>query len=108
MDVELAIWELNQAPWERADPLWTLFAYRFARYMLDQTRHDLSAGLPRVSAGTRDQLLRAIASISANIGEGYSRSTTRERTRFYTFALGSTREAISWYEIGRASCRERV
>jgi four helix bundle protein len=40
---------------------------------------------------------RAIASISANIGEGYSRMSAAERARFFTFALGSTREAISWY-----------
>ena len=97
IDVELAIWDLAQPPWERADPIWSLPAYRLSRYALDVVRADLGADTGIIGPGTRDQLLRVVASISANISEGYSRPTVRERGRFYTFALGSTREAISWY-----------
>ncbi|MBC7896698.1 MAG: four helix bundle protein, partial [Cytophagaceae bacterium] len=53
------------------------------------------------SAALRDatvvQLLRAVDSISANIAEGYSRFSGRERARFYEIALGSAREAREWY-----------
>jgi four helix bundle protein len=44
-----------------------------------------------------DQLIRAIDSISANIAEGYSRSTGKDKARFMEYALGSAREARDWY-----------
>src|SRR5260370_5514246 len=48
-----------------------------------------------------DQLNRALGSISANVAEGYSRGTGRERAHFYEYALGSAREARDWYFKGR-------
>ena len=48
-----------------------------------------------------DQLYRAAGSISANIAEGYSRSTGRDRARFYEYALGSGRESRDWYYKAR-------
>ena len=48
-----------------------------------------------------DQLYRAIGSISANIAEGYSRGTGRDRARFFEYALGSAREGRDWYFKGR-------
>jgi len=48
-----------------------------------------------------EQLCRAIGSISANIAEGYSRSSGRERAHFYEYALGSARESREWYYQGR-------
>jgi four helix bundle protein len=51
----------------------------------------------RVLAFQTDQLLRAVASISANIAEGLGRQSTTERSRFFGIALGSLREAITWY-----------
>src|SRR6478735_12520831 len=44
-----------------------------------------------------DQLYRSLGSISANIAEGYSRGTSKERAHFYEYALGSAREARDWY-----------
>ena len=44
-----------------------------------------------------DQLYRALGSVSANIAEGYSRGTGRDRARFYGYALGSARESRDWY-----------
>ena len=96
MDNELAAWDDRQAQWEKADPLWSLLAYRLARFALDLTRADLR-GARGASAETRDQLMLAVTSISANIAEGHSRVTVRERARFYGYALGSTREAAIWY-----------
>ena len=48
------------------------------------------------------QLYKALGSIAANIGEGYSRSSGRDRARFFEYALGSARESSIWY---RASGR---
>ncbi|MFL5639959.1 MAG: four helix bundle protein [Gemmatimonadaceae bacterium] len=43
------------------------------------------------------QLYAAVASISANLGEGYSRSSGRDRARIFEYALSSVRESMSWY-----------
>jgi four helix bundle protein len=34
----------------------------------------------------------------ANIAEGYSRSSGRDRARIFEYALGSARECMAWYE----------
>ena len=44
-----------------------------------------------------DQLYRALGSIGANLAEGYSRGSGRDRARFYEYALGSARESRHWY-----------
>ena len=48
-----------------------------------------------------NQLYRALGSISANLAEGYSRGTSKDRARFYEYALGSARESRDWYYKGR-------
>ena len=55
-----------------------------------------------------DQLYRAIGSISANISEGYSRGTGKDRARFYEYSLGSAREARGWYFNARFRLGENV
>ena len=47
------------------------------------------------------QLMSAAASISASLGEGYSRATRADRLRFLGYALGSTRECVPWFEAAR-------
>ncbi|HBX67689.1 MAG TPA: four helix bundle protein, partial [Balneolaceae bacterium] len=44
-----------------------------------------------------DQLYRSSGSVSANIVEGYSRISNKEKARFYEIALGSARETRDWY-----------
>lgn len=44
------------------------------------------------------QLYYAVGSIAANIGEGYSRSSGKDRARIFEYALGSARETVEWYE----------
>ena len=51
--------------------------------------------------GLSDQLYRSIGSINANLAEGYSRGTNRDRARFYEYSLGSAREGRDWYYKGR-------
>jgi four helix bundle protein len=51
----------------------------------------------RRTIGIAEQLFRSLGSISANLAEGYSRSSQRDQARFYEYALGSAREARDWY-----------
>jgi four helix bundle protein len=44
------------------------------------------------------QLYAAVGSIAANLGEGYSHSSGRERARIFEYALGSTRESMVWFQ----------
>ena len=113
-DPELIEWEARQHEAVTGDPVWRLLCYREALFLLEQVRDDVSAiAHSSVHAPSMGQLLRATGSISANIGEGYGRPTTADRVRYFTYALGSTRESISWYEalrpsIGRAATDARL
>ena len=80
------------------DPLWTLQAYRLGLYAIECHTFDRRANTKLGRAAALDQLTRAVGSISANIAEGYSRASVADRLRFYEYALGSTREAIAWYD----------
>jgi four helix bundle protein len=62
----------------------------------------------RRTVGLADQLYRALGSIGANVAEGYSRGTGRDRARFYEYALGSARETRDWYYKGRHVLSEEV
>jgi four helix bundle protein len=99
---ELAKWEETISAAETGDPLWKLHAYRVARYLLDACLADIRDGVPPIHPQTADQLRRAVGSIGANLSEGYSRRTPHDRVRFYSYALGSLREAAVWYLSVRA------
>jgi four helix bundle protein len=97
--VGLAEWAANVPQAMREDPIWRLSAYRFALWLGDLTQLD---DAPRIQADYRtrkhlEQLLDAVGSISANIAEGYGRTTGPERAKFYEYALSSAREARDWY-----------
>jgi four helix bundle protein len=81
-----------------ADPIWRTPAYRLSLWAMSLAQRDaqpiLRHPLTRVHL---DQLLRSVGAISANLDEGYSRSSGKERAHFYEYALGSAREARSWY-----------
>lgn len=104
LDARFIEWEGRQHPALTADPLWRLDAYRLAVYAADAARADLRrCGPGTVPPRVRDQLLSAANSIPANIAEGHSRPTPPDRARFYSYALGSTRETIRWYAAIRGS-----
>ena len=96
----------EQRAWERtchraitSDVIWKLEAYRSALFLLVCARDDQFAAVRRpLDPAIASQLVRTAASVSANIGEGYSRPTRADRIRFLSYALGSTRECVSWYE----------
>lgn len=91
------------------DPLWGMQVYRLSLFASDICWRD--AGALRKENRTQsvaDQLYRAVGSIGANIAEGYSRGTGKDRARFYEYALGSARESRDWYYKGRYILGETV
>lgn len=97
-----AEWEQGVSPFIKGDSLWKMEAYRLALFLGDLAWHDVTNLYkdPR-TLDLSNQLYRAVGSISANIAEGYSHSSGRDRVRFYEYALGSARESRDWYHKGR-------
>ena len=84
------------------DPLWRMEVYRLALFASDLAWHDVSRLVQdKRTISLADQLYEAVGSISANIAEGYSRSSGKDEARFYEYSLGSAREARTWYYQGR-------
>jgi four helix bundle protein len=95
-------WERTCSPAITSDVIWKLDAYRAALFLLHVSRGDCRAlRAARPDDRTAPQLKDAAASISAHVGEGYSRATRADRLRFLGYALGSVRECLSWYEAAR-------
>jgi four helix bundle protein len=96
---------VNYEEWEKAvpaaiksDSLWKMEAYRLALFAADLGWRDATKLIrDKRTISTSDQLYRSLGSISANAAEGYSRSTGKDRARFYEYALGSARESRDWY-----------
>jgi four helix bundle protein len=84
-------------------------AYRLALFLSDVCWLDASTlGADRRTLGLSDQLYRSVGSIGANLVEGYSRGSGRDRARFYEHALGSARESRDWYCKGRHILGDKV
>lgn len=91
------------------DPLWNLEIYRLGLFISEIGWPDVVALNKNVlTRDLADQLIRAIDSISANIAEGYSRSTGKDKARFMEYALGSAREARDWYYKSRRVLKPEV
>ena len=91
------------------DSLWKMEAYRLALFAADVGWHDVTTlSRDKRTLGLSDQLYRALGSISANLAEGYSRGTGKDRARFYEYALGSARESRDWYYKGRHVLGEEI
>src|SRR5262245_11032184 len=96
----LVEWANKQVPEViRQDPIWRLPAYRFALYLGDLVQ---LVDLPLIRADYRtrphiDQLLDAVGSISANIAEGYGRTSGPDRGKFYEYAESTARESREWF-----------
>ncbi len=100
---------MNYQEWQKTvpgditqDPLWKLEVYRLALFVSDISWQDATTlNKNPLTRDLADQLYRAVCSISANIAEGYSRSTGKDRARFFEYSLGSAREARDWYYKSR-------
>ncbi len=91
------------------DSLWKVEAYRLGLFVADVGWYDvIKLTQDSRMRGLADQLYRAVGSISANIAEGYSRGTGKDRARFYEYALGSARESRDWYYKSRHVLEEKV
>jgi len=89
--------------------LWTVRVYRLALFGADIAWRDITELFQdKRTIALSNQLYRAMGSISANIAEGYSRGSGKDRARFYEYALGSARESRDWYYKARHILREEV
>jgi four helix bundle protein len=84
------------------DPLFRMRAYRLAVDLLEVAWQDAKTlSAEPVTERIAGQLYAAVNSITANLGEGYSRSSGKDRSRIFEYALGSVRESITWYQGAR-------
>ena len=102
-------WEQHVPGDVKNDPVWKVEAYRLSLFLSDLAWEDMIKLLKdRRGRNLADQLYRVGSGVSANVEEGYSRSTCLDRARFYEFALGSARESRGWYYKSRRCFSERV
>lgn len=102
-------WLQSVPPTITKDVLWKVEVYRLALFAADNGWQDVVAlAQDRRMIALSDQLNGALGSISANIAEGYSRSSMKDQARFYEYALGSARESRDWYYKARHILGETV
>ena len=102
-------WQASIPDEIKGDSLWKLEVYRLGLFIAEISWHDaLELNKHSLTRSIADQLYRAVCSISANIAEGYSRSTGKDRARFLEYSLGSAREARDWYYKSRHTLKEEV
>ena len=90
-DQEFKAWLASVPPDITTDTIWRMSAYRYSLFLSFCAQEDLRWILKhRATRAHADQLLRAVGGISANLDEGYSRSSGKERAHLYEYALGST------------------
>lgn len=104
---EFDLWADAQRGAPTQDLVWRFEAYRLAAFLQHVAWQDCrTLSRTSITRSVADQLYRAIGSIGANIAEGFSRSSRRDRVRFYEYALGSARECVSWYRGSQPVLRE--
>ncbi len=82
----------------RSEAVWKVRAFQIGAYIATVAARDALLAIRDARfTHVAPQLVRAAGSISANIAEGYSRQSRRDRIRYYEYALGSANEAKSWY-----------
>jgi len=100
--VEYEVWVQTVPVAITGDTLWKVQAYRLALFACEVGWQDVTKLFrDKRTIGLADQLYRALGSVGANIAEGYSRGTGRDRARFLEYALGSARESRDWYYKAR-------
>ena len=93
-----AEWEKGLPPDVTGDTLWKIEAYRLGLFAGYLAWEDVSKLVrDRRTLELTGQLYDAVGSVGAHIAEGYSRSSGKDRVRFYEYSLGSAREGRHWY-----------
>ena len=91
-------WEQTVSESIKADVLWKMSPYRLSLFAGFVGWRDVSKlAEDRRTLAVAEQLFRALGSIGANLAEGYSRNSGKDRARYYEYALGSARESRHWY-----------
>jgi four helix bundle protein len=91
------------------DPLWKLEVYRLGLFVAEIGWEDVVVlNKNNLTRDAADQIIRSLNSISANIAEGYSRSTGKDRARYFEYALGEAREARDRYFKARRVLKQEV
>ena len=82
----------------RESPMWKVRVFQIGT-CLARVASKGAAALERHPrfANTVAQLVKSAGSVSATVAEGYSRQSRRDRIKYYEYALGSAREATTWY-----------
>jgi len=78
-----------------------LDAYKEAHKLVLMTYKATKEFPPEEKYSLADQMRRAAVSITSNIAEGFSRSTTKDKYQFYTMSQGSLSELQSQLLIAR-------
>jgi four helix bundle protein len=108
-NLKYAEWMQSMPTEITGDPLWKTEVYRLAIFVADVGWHDVTKLMKdRRTLDLANQLYRALGSIGANVSEGYSRGTGKDRARFYGYALGSARESRGWYFNSRHVLDQKV
>ena len=81
----------------KSDTICNIEAYQLGLFLSDICWEDSEKIISIHRFNLADQLYRSVGSISANIAEGYSRLSNKEKARYCEIALGSAREARDWY-----------
>ena len=95
--MKFEVWEKKVPIQLKEDVVWRMEVYRLGLYLSDACWSDSEKLIKEKRFALADQLYRSVGSISANIIEGYSRISKKEKARFYEISLGSAREARDWY-----------
>ena len=96
------------------DPITRMRVYQLATALIPDAYEDAKLLLADpITADNAGQLYAAVSSIEGHIGEGYSRSSGKDRARIFEYALGSVRESMSWYRsgkpvLGAATAKDRL
>lgn len=101
-------WEESVPPEITGDSVWNLKAYRAGLFLSELCWQDIQHIADKKYFSLADQPYRSTGSINANITEGYSRNSPKEKARFYEFPLGSARESKDWYFKSRHILGEKA
>ena len=98
LEAQFEQWPKQPPPDLVGDPIWRMTAYRISLFMADLVRLDarklFDLGAP---SHKTNQLESSVESVEANLSEGYSKFSGKDRARFFEIALASAREARGWY-----------
>lgn len=84
------------------DPLTRMKVYQYACKLRDDAWEDVEKLKVHVATEiVAKQLYASVGSISANLAEGYSKSSGKDRARSFEYALGSARESSEWYDAAK-------